>query len=138
MDQVIVKVDRAGMYASLETRAPFLDHELVEFADRLPYRLKLHGLTTKYILKKTMEGKLPPHIIDRKKKGFSVPVGAWLRGPLNKWAEGILTDAEGASGGILSSEYVRTLWREHSSGRRDHRKKLWNLIVFLEWRKRFL
>lgn len=138
MDQVMVKVDRAAMYASLETRAPLLDHGLVEFADRLPYRFKLHGLTTKYLLKKTMEGKLPSHIINRRKKGFSVPVGAWLRGPLNGWAGEILADAKGASGGLLSSEYARTLWREHSSGQRNHRKKLWNLIVFLEWRKRFL
>jgi asparagine synthetase B (glutamine-hydrolysing) len=100
MDEVLVKVDRASMYAALETRAPFLDRQVVEYANRLPYMLKLHGNTTKYVLKKTMEGKLPQHIIDRTKKGFGIPIGAWLRGDLKGWAEGLLFPQGELLGGL--------------------------------------
>lgn len=136
MDQVMVKVDRASMYASLETRAPFLDYELVEFANRLPYQYKLRGLTTKYLLKKLMETKLPRHIVHRKKKGFGVPVGAWLRGPLRPWGEELIGSV--GNDDIVNKKYIQELWQEHQSGKRDHRKKLWNILVFLEWQKRFL
>lgn len=133
MDQVMVKVDRASMYASLETRAPFLDYELVEFANRLPYQYKLHGLTTKYLLKKLMETKLPKHIVHRTKKGFGVPTGAWLRGPLREWGEGLIGTL--GKDDILRKEYIQQLWQEHQSVTRDHHKKLWNILVFLEWQK---
>ena len=138
MDQVMVKVDRATMYNALEARAPFLDTNVVEFANSLPYSMKLHGVTPKYLLKRAMEGKLPRDIIYRTKKGFGVPVGEWLRGPLKEWGEGLLSEANIEKGGIFSPTYIRSLWTEHQSGKRDHRKKLWNILVFLEWRKRFL
>ena len=137
MDQVMVKVDRASMFASLEARAPFLDYELVEFVNRLPYNMKLHGMTGKYLLKKLMEGKLPNHIIHRKKKGFGIPVAAWLRGPLKGWAEALLFDENPMRNELFSSVYIRDLWDEHQSGARDHRKKLWNLLTLLEWGKRY-
>ena len=137
MDQVMVKVDRASMFASLEARAPFLDYELVEFVNRLPYSMKLHGMTGKYLLKKLMEGKLPKHIIHRKKKGFGIPVGAWLCGPLKEWAESLLFDENPMRNELFSSVYISDLWNEHQSGVRDHRKKLWNLLTLLEWGKRY-
>ena len=137
MDQVLVKVDRAGTQRSLETRAPFLDHALVEFANRLPYNYKLHGVTTKYLLKKVMEGKLPNNIIHRQKKGFGVPIGEWLRGPLREWAEGLLSDDAPQKDGYIDLRYPRKLFSEHCSGKRDHRKKLWNILVFLEWQKHY-
>ncbi len=137
MDQVMVKVDRASMFASLEARAPFLDYELVEFVNRLPYNMKLHGMTGKYLLKKLMEGKLPNHIIHRKKKGFGIPVGAWLRGPLKGWAEDLLFGEHQMRNQYFSSVYIRDIWEEHQSGKRDHRKKLWNLLTLLEWAKRY-
>lgn len=138
MDQVLVKVDRASMRASLETRAPFLDRRLVEFANRLPYEYKLHGMTTKYILKKMMKGKIPEDIVRRQKKGFGVPVGQWLRGPLREWAEELLS-AEGRNvGGLIDLHYARTLFAEHCSGKTDHRKKLWNMLTFLVWKENFL
>ena len=136
MDEVLVKVDRASMQASLETRAPFLDYMLVEFANRLPYEYKLRGLTTKYLLKKLMEGKLPSDIIHRKKKGFGAPIGGWLRGPLRPWAEELLSGE--SAGGIILLPYTRKLFAEHLSGKTNHRKKLWNIFVFLEWQKNFL
>jgi len=137
MDEVLVKVDRASMQASLEVRAPFLDRAVVEFANRLPYKYKLRGVTTKYILKKLMEGKLPKDIVHRKKKGFGIPVGGWLRGPLRKWAEELLSK-EGEGNMPINLEYARTLFAEHQSGKTNHRKKLWNILVFLEWQKNFL
>src|SRR3989344_3620011 len=137
MDQVLVKVDRAGMQRSLETRAPFLDYQLVEFANRLPYKYKFRGMTTKYLLKKLMEGKLPNNIIRRQKKGFGVQVGEWLRGPLREWAEGLLSDDAPQKDGYIDLRYPRKLFSEHCSGRRDHRKKLWNILVFLEWQKHY-
>lgn len=138
MDQVMVKVDRASMFASLETRAPFLDYKLVEFANQLPYDYKLHGLTTKYILKELMRQKLPDNIIDRPKKGFGVPIGAWLRGPMQEWAEELLSENSIAASGLFEPKYIRTLWSEHLAGSHDHRKKLWNILVFLEWQKNFV
>jgi len=117
MDQVLVKVDRASMLSSLETRAPFLDRRVVEFAGRLPYAYKLHGMTTKYLLKKSMEGKLPNDIIHRKKHGFGVPVGRWLRGELRGWAEGLLA-VEGSEGdGFFDPAYARVLLASLRQGR---------------------
>lgn len=138
MDEVLVKVDRASMLASLETRAPFLDRRLVEFANQLPYAYKLHGMTTKYLLKKVMEGKLPHDIIHRQKKGFGVPIGEWLCGPLRQWAEDLLLEDSLRNGGVFDPSYARTLLTEHLSGRANHRKKLWNILVFLEWQKNYL
>ncbi len=137
MDEVLVKVDRASMQTALETRAPLLDHTLVEFVNRLPYDYKLHGLTTKYLLKKLMEGKLPNDIVYRKKKGFGIPVGAWLRGPLRQWAEELLSESMTEKDKFVDLSYPRKLFAEHLSGKTNHRKKLWNVLVFLEWRKNF-
>ncbi len=137
MDQVLVKVDRASMRASLETRAPLLDYTLVEWVNRLPYVQKLHRFTTKYLLKKLMEGKLPSDIIYRSKKGFGVPIGAWLRGPLKEWGEELLSPENLRRTNLFAPEYVATLWNEHQEGKADHRKKLWTILVFLEWHKNF-
>jgi asparagine synthase (glutamine-hydrolysing) len=138
MDEVLVKVDRASMLASLETRAPFLDRTVVEFANRLPYRYKLHGMTTKYLLKKVMEGKLPHDIIHRQKKGFGAPVASWLRGPLKAWAEEMLADESSGKEELIDLVYPRKLFVGHLSGKANYHKKLWNILIFLEWRKNFL
>lgn len=138
MDQVMVKVDRASMYNALETRAPFLDTSVVELANSLPYEYKLSGWSVKHLLKETVRGKLPDNIIDRRKKGFGVPIGAWLRGPLKEWGEELLSEENIKKSGVFAHEYIRELWTEHQSGKRDHRKRLWNILVFLEWRSRFM
>ena len=137
MDGVLVKVDRASMQASLEVRAPFLDYMLVEFANRLPYEYKLRGLTTKYLLKKLMTGKLPEGIIHRKKQGFGSPIGAGLRGPLRGWAEELLS-GDKRKDGLVDLRYPRELFAAHCGGRSNERKKLWNILVFLEWQKNYL
>lgn len=133
MDGVLVKVDRASMLASLEARSPFLDYHLVEFAHSLPYNYKLHGFTTKYILKKMMKDRLPRDIIHRTKKGFGMPVGYWLRGPLKTMLEEMLSREMVNKCGLFNYDFIAKLKDEHYSGRKDHRKPLWNLLVFAVW-----
>jgi asparagine synthase (glutamine-hydrolysing) len=137
MDQVLVKVDRASMYAALEVRAPFLDSSVVSLASSLPYNYKMRGFRTKYLLKELMRGKLPDDIIDRKKHGFGVPIGSWLRGPLKEWAAELLSDEALAQSDIFESKAIQRLWSEHQDGVRDHRKRLWNVLVFQLWYQRW-
>ncbi|HEY4511358.1 MAG TPA: asparagine synthase (glutamine-hydrolyzing) [Candidatus Paceibacterota bacterium] len=138
MDGVLAKVDRASMLSGLEVRAPFLDKDVVEFVNTLPYHYKIKGLKTKYILKKLMERYLPHDIVWRKKKGFGIPLGTWLRGPLRSLCEELLSKDRIKKAGIFEYEFVERLKCEHMDGARDNRKKLWNLMVFELWRENFL
>ncbi len=138
MDQVLVKMDRASMHYGLETRAPFLDHALAEFVFSLPYHYKYRNGTTKYLLKKLMEDKLPQGIAHRKKKGFGIPLARWLRGPLRDFCLETLAEDKLRSQGYLNPEYVSKLIDDHMSGARDNRKELWNLMVFQIWRDRWV
>lgn len=138
MDQVLVKVDRASMYHALEVRAPYLDREVVEFSNALAYQEKISGMTTKAILKRVARGKLPDAIIDRPKKGFGIPIGTWLRGPLRDWGESLLRELDREDHDLIDKQVVKRLWSEHQAGTHDHRKKLWNILVFLAWKKNFL
>jgi asparagine synthase (glutamine-hydrolysing) len=133
MDHVMVKVDRAGMRASLETRAPFLDHEPVDFANSLPFSYKMRGFTTKYILKKLMEEKLPHHIIYRKKKGFGIPIAGWLAGELREFCDDTLSQSAIENAGFFNYAYVEKLKKAHFQKNRNHAKKLWTLLVFQLW-----
>lgn len=138
MDEVMVKVDRASMFASLETRSPFLDYKLVDFLNHLPYRFKLHGFEGKYILKKMMEGKLPSDIIWRKKKGFGIPLSSWLKGDLKEWCLSVLSKENIYKQGLFNYDFVEKLLADHFSGRQDNRKKIWNLLVFALWSEKWL
>ncbi len=138
MDQVLVKVDRASMAHALEVRAPFLDTRVVDLANHLPPSFKLRGLTRKYILKKLMEGKLPDDILYRKKQGFGTPIGSWLKGPLAPWMQEVLAPAELTKTGLFNPTYVERLVAEHLDGRRDNRKQLWTLLVFMLWYRRWM
>lgn len=138
MDGVMVKVDRASMRYSLEARSPFLDHALVEFVFSLPYSLKLRGMKTKYLLKELMKDKLPREIVARKKKGFGIPIGNWLRGELKEYCEDILSESRMQKIGLFQASYVNRIKQEHFEGRRDHRKKLWTLIAFSVWHARYI
>jgi len=137
MDEVLVKVDRATMLASLEARSPFLDYRIADFAHSLPYDFKIKGFKTKYILKKLMEGKLPREIIWRKKKGFGMPVGYWLRGPLKELMENVLSKENVKKMGLFNYDYIAKLKSDHYSERKDNRKLLWNLLVFGIWWNKF-
>ncbi len=136
-EDILQKVDRASMGVSLEARAPFLDHELVEFVARLPYRMKLNGFTMKYLLKKGMEGLLPRGIAARPKKGFGIPVAKWIKGPLKRMTLDLLSEERLTRDGILRPQAVEALLDDHFAGRADNRKKLWTLIMFQKWHDRW-
>jgi len=128
-NDILVKLDRATMWASIEARTPFLDIDLADFVLGLPDHLK----RDKYILKKLMRGRLPDGVIDQPKKGFGIPLGAWLAGPLYDWATDILEPEKLQRQGVLESRYVAKLLSEHKAKRHDHRKKLWTLICWQLW-----
>ncbi len=133
LDDILFKVDRASMYASLEVRAPFLDPEVVALINRLPVELKRRGATGKYLLKRTMRGKLPDAIIDRPKKGFGLPLSAWLRGALRPMCQELLDPSRLQQQGFFDPAYVTRLVGEHMRGGANHRKLLWTLMVFQLW-----
>jgi asparagine synthase (glutamine-hydrolysing) len=138
VDDIMVKVDRMSMAASLEAREPLLDHKLVEFAFRLPGRLKLHGLTTKWIFKKTMERLLPKDNIYRRKEGFSIPIKHWLRVELREMMEEYLGETRIAAGGLFRPETVRAMIDAHVRGRENYSHQLWALLIFEIWRDTYL
>lgn len=135
-EDLLVKADRCSMAASLELRPPFLDHVLVQFAAGIPPHLKLRHGTSKYILKKAMRGILPDSIIDRKKHGFGVPVGAWLRGDLKDYAHTILLDERTLQRGIFKEDAVQRMFHTHQSGKSDLGQALWALLTFELWMRR--
>jgi asparagine synthase (glutamine-hydrolysing) len=125
------------MACSLEVRSPFLDHELVELVLGLPSTLKLKGLTSKYILKKAMENRLPDEIINRPKKGFGVPVAKWVKGPLKELFEDFLSPNRIKREGFLNPEYVSSLLQNHLLNKKDNRKQLWTLLIWELWVSRY-
>jgi asparagine synthase (glutamine-hydrolysing) len=137
-DDILVKVDRASMAASLEVRAPFLDRDLVEFLGRVPSRLKLRRLSTKQLLKRAMRDALPQEIIDRPKKGFGIPVAEWLKSDLREQLLDELSPDRIRRQGLFDPGEVTRLANEHLEGRRDHRKPLWALFMFQLWRESWL
>jgi asparagine synthase (glutamine-hydrolysing) len=136
-DDILFKVDRASMACSLEVRAPFLDVDLVDFLGRVPSRLKLRRLETKYILKRAMADALPSGIADRPKKGFGIPVAEWLKAELREPMLDELSPERLRRQGIFEPAAVQALISEHLAGRRDHRKQLWTLLVFQLWHRRW-
>ncbi|MFD7229324.1 asparagine synthase (glutamine-hydrolyzing) [Streptomyces sp. NPDC059881] len=134
---LLVKVDITTMANSLEARSPFLDHRLMEWAARLPTTLKVRGSTTKYLLKKALEDWLPPEVLYRPKQGFGVPLGHWLRTELKDLAWDVLTDGTARSRGFFRPESVRTLLEEHEAGA-NHTRRLWALMQFELWHRRFV
>ncbi|MBL0044467.1 MAG: asparagine synthase (glutamine-hydrolyzing) [Flavobacteriales bacterium] len=133
LDDILFKVDRASMYTSLEVRAPFMDVEVVEFINSLPDNFKRQGFHGKYLLKKVMRGKLPDAIIDRPKKGFGIPLSSWLRKELRPLCEELLNSQRLQREGYFNPTYVEQLKKEHMTGRANHRKLLWTLMVFQMW-----
>jgi asparagine synthase (glutamine-hydrolysing) len=132
-DDILVKVDRAAMAVSLETRIPMLDPSVYRLAWSLPLEFKLSGGVGKLVLRRLLATVLPPDLMDRPKMGFGPPLGDWLRGPLRSWAEDLLAPATLRRQGILDVEAVRATWARHSSGKRDHTHEVWNLLVFQGW-----
>ena len=137
-EDILTKVDRASMAVSLEVRAPYLDPRVAEFAASLPSHYKLHGYTSKYILKRAAKGLVPAHICRRGKKGFGVPFAKWLKGELRPLARDLLSPDRLRRGGLFNPEYVARLQDEHERGIANHRKLLWTLLSFELWRESFV
>jgi asparagine synthase (glutamine-hydrolysing) len=137
-EDILTKVDRASMAVSLETRAPFLDPRIGEFAASLPLEYKLKGNKGKYILKRAVEDLLPRSILTRSKKGFGIPIAAWLKGRLNPLMHDLLTPERLRDQGLFEAGPVQTLISEHEKGIASHHKQLWTLLVFQLWYDKFL
>ena len=132
-EDILFKVDRASMAASLEVRAPFLDADLVDWLATLPYQVKRQGGVGKHLLKQALRDRLPSRIMNRPKKGFGIPVAAWLRGPLKNWMTDLLGQDRLNRQGLFRPEPVSRLVDEHIRGVRDHRKPIWTLLSFQIW-----
>lgn len=133
LDDILVKVDRASMYNSLEVRAPFLDVKVVEFLNTLPKSYKIQGFNTKRLLKELMKDKLPYSIINRPKKGFGIPLSAWLRSDLRPLCDKLLEEKLLTKQGLFNVSFIHALKKNHYSGKANNRKLLWNLMIFQQW-----
>ncbi len=134
---ILTKLDRASMYSSLETRSPFLDHRIAEFVCPLPWEYKLregiNNTQNKWILRKILYKYVPRNFVDRPKKGFSIPLGTWLKGPLRSWAEDLLDPNIIKSQGYLNNSVVRKYWAELLEGNTNHSSKIWTILMWQAW-----
>ena len=138
LQELLMKQDQMSMAASIESRVPFLDHKLCEFTARLPDRLKLRGLTTKWVLRESMKELLPPEILKRRKMGFPVPLAQWFRGPFHWVLEEYVLSATAARRGIFNNTYVAQLVNRHQSGAENNAQRLWALVNFEIWCRKFI
>jgi len=136
--ELLMKQDQMSMAASVESRVPFLDHELVEHVLALPAESKLRGWKTKFVLREALREVVPPEILSRRKMGFPVPIGRWLRGPFGAVIDEFVTGPRPRQRRLLKPEYVQRLADEHRSGRSNHGARLWSLMNLEIWHRIFL
>ena len=133
VDDILTKVDRASMAVSLETRAPFLSHELFNFVWRLDPTLRVNGTEGKVVLRSLLRRHMPAELWERPKAGFGVPIAEWLRGPLRSWASDLLSQANVERTGVFPAVEVRDLWNQHLEGKRNVQYEIWNVLMFQAW-----
>jgi asparagine synthase (glutamine-hydrolysing) len=136
--ELLMKQDQMSMAASIESRVPFLDHRLVEFAARLPPRMKLRRFTTKWILREAVREILPAEILTRKKMGFPVPFGIWMRGPWKDVARDVLLDSRSRQRGIIEPAAVQRLIAAHAAGATDSADAIWSLLNLELWYRTYI
>lgn len=132
-NDILTKVDRAAMSASLETRVPLLDHRVVEQAWRTPLKFKMRGGQGKWALRQILYRYVPKELIERPKAGFAIPIGTWLRGPLRDWAENLLSEAALAEQPALDAGAIRKAWAQHVAGTHERTASLWGVLMFQAW-----
>jgi asparagine synthase (glutamine-hydrolysing) len=137
LHELLMKQDQMSMAASIESRVPFLDHKLMEFAAQMPDNMKLRGNTTKFVLRRAMKGILPDEILTRGKMGFPVPVGKWFRNEYNHLIDEYVTSERALGRGIFRADFVRELVEKHQRGE-NHEERLWALLNFEMWQRRFI
>ena len=121
------------MANSLETRVPLLDHRVFEFAWQLPQHMKIRNGVGKWALREVLYRHVPKSMIDRPKKGFSIPLAQWLRGPLKDWAENLLSEKRLINEGYFNPKPIRKAWEQHIAGKADNALKLWSILMFQAW-----
>ncbi|HEY2900586.1 MAG TPA: asparagine synthase (glutamine-hydrolyzing) [Polyangia bacterium] len=135
---LLMRVDKISMSHSVEARAPFLDHQLVEYGLSLPQSLKIRDGKTKYVLKEALKSVLPSEVLTRKKQGFRVPLPAWLKGPLANWAKSQIFDSALSSRDFFNTAYIDGMWKRHIAGVHDHSFDLWCLVNLGAWYSRWI
>jgi len=137
-DDLLVKVDIATMASSLEGRSPFLDYRIAEFAARLPIDFKIRGGRSKYLLKRAMEHRIPPAVLNRKKSGFGVPLARWFRGDLRPMTQEVLLSDRALARGYFQPDAIHRMVDEHVEGRADYAPRLWALLILELWHQAFI
>ncbi len=133
-DDILVKLDRASMGVSLESRVPYLDDlRMVEFAWRLPMHMKIRGGQRKWLLRQVLYRYVPEKMVERPKKGFGIPIDAWLKGPLRAWAEALLDVHRLKDEGLLNPMPIQQKWQEHLAGKHNWQYHLWDILMFQSW-----
>ena len=132
-NDILAKVDRASMGNSLETRIPFLDHRVVSYAWQIPLKYKLNKKINKWILREILYEYVPKDFFERPKSGFGIPLGKWLRGPLKEWANDLLSENSFKKYNLINYKYIRKIWDEHLSYKKNHEHALWTILVFQSW-----
>jgi asparagine synthase (glutamine-hydrolysing) len=132
-NDILVKVDRAAMSNSLETRVPFLNHKLIEYVWKIPHSLKFRNGQGKWILRQILNQYIPKNLTERPKMGFGIPLDTWLRGPLRDWAENLLNEKRLIQEGYFNPKPIRDKWAEHLSEKRNWQYDLWNVLMFQAW-----